>query len=263
MAGGARLRPVIVPPPLFLLLPDFGGANELGSVSSLTFDGTGVELDSDVLSVLSGGWTDGDGSGLMIDDEVGLTSDGNWESTSGERWRTIILLFFAAFDVDLVVVLVDDMVNDGGVDGCRGCEAGVDYGDGCLSESSRCAREGSLITCLRPIQAKLGSPGPGSADPIWSCMYFSSRTNYGVVVVWYSRKIFRMVSCIVKKGDKWRVLMRRIAAHSLWGHFRQRHELASRFATYRPKLFGDLEFGRIVKHRPCASSRSPRRTNQR
>jgi hypothetical protein len=68
MAGGARLRPVIVPPPRFRLPSTFGGgASELGSLSlsSLTFDGRGVELDSEVLSVLSGGWTDGDGSALV------------------------------------------------------------------------------------------------------------------------------------------------------------------------------------------------------
>ena len=163
MAGGARLRPVIVPPPLFRLLSTFGGASELGSVSSFTFDGIGVELDSDDLSALSGGWTDGDGSGLMAGDEDGFTSDGNWASKSGDRVRTTILLFFAVFDIDLDVVLADDMVGDGGVDGWCGGVVEVDYGDDCLAKSSRCAREGSLITCLRPIQAKLGSPGP------WIC----------------------------------------------------------------------------------------------
>lgn len=66
MAGGARLRPVIVPPPRFRLPSIFGGgARELGSCSSLAFDGMGVELDSDVLSTLSGGWTDGEGSALI------------------------------------------------------------------------------------------------------------------------------------------------------------------------------------------------------
>ena len=79
------MRPVIVPPPLFRLLSVFGGASEFGSVSSFGFDGIGVELDSDVLSALSGGCTDGDGSGLMVNDELRFTSAGYRSSRSGDR----------------------------------------------------------------------------------------------------------------------------------------------------------------------------------
>lgn len=85
IAGGARFRPVTVPPPLLRLLSAFGGANELASVSSLAFDGKGVELDSDDFSARSGGWTDGDGSTLTGDGDAGLVSDGNCASRSGER----------------------------------------------------------------------------------------------------------------------------------------------------------------------------------
>lgn len=120
IAGGARLRPLTVPPPL-LLLSTFGGASELESASSLLVDGSGVELDSDDFSADSGGWTDGDGSGLMGADEVGLTSEGHCASSSGESRSVTILLFLADFDVDLVVVvLVDDMVRVGEVDGRKG-----------------------------------------------------------------------------------------------------------------------------------------------
>lgn len=135
MAGGARLRPVMVPPPLLLLGSAFGGANEFWSVWSLPFEGSGVELDSDDLSALSGGWTDGDGSGLMVIDEVGWTSAGNWASRSGDRRNVTILLFFAVFDVDLVVALVDDMAGDGGVDVQCGGVVGVEDRDDCLAKS--------------------------------------------------------------------------------------------------------------------------------
>ena len=117
MAGGARFRPVMVPPALFFFASAFGGASELGSVSSLAFVGIGVSLDSDDFSALSGGWRDGEGSGLTFVSEAGLTSDGNWERASGERLRITILLFFAVLDVDFEEVLVDDMVGDGVVDG--------------------------------------------------------------------------------------------------------------------------------------------------
>ena len=114
IAGGARFRPVMVPPPRFRLPSTFGGgASELGSLSSLAFDGMGVELDSDVLSALSGGWTDGDGSALMCR----LTSAGNWASTSGGKRIVIILLFFADLDVVLLEGVAVDMVGDGAVDG--------------------------------------------------------------------------------------------------------------------------------------------------
>ncbi len=56
MAGGARLRPVMVPPPRFRLPSIFGGgASELGSFSLFAVDGMGVEFDSDDFSALSGG----------------------------------------------------------------------------------------------------------------------------------------------------------------------------------------------------------------
>lgn len=77
MDGGARFRPDIVPPPLFLLLSPFGGANELPSFSSLVFDGMGVELDSDDFSTDSVGCADGEGSILTSDGDAGLMSDGN------------------------------------------------------------------------------------------------------------------------------------------------------------------------------------------
>lgn len=126
IAGGARFRPVIVPPPLLRLASAFGGASEFGSCSSLPFDGIGVELDSDVLSALSGGCTDGDGSGLTTDGNLRLTSDGNWSSRSGDRRSTTILLCFDVFDVDFVLEFAGGIVVDGGMDGgCRG-EVGVD-----------------------------------------------------------------------------------------------------------------------------------------
>jgi hypothetical protein len=114
MEGGARLRPVTVPPPLRLLLSALGGASELGSVSSLPFDGSGVELDSDALSTLSGGCTDGDGSGLMGVGDAGLTSAGKSASLSGDRRRTTILLFLLPFDADLLAV---EAISADGVDG--------------------------------------------------------------------------------------------------------------------------------------------------
>lgn len=52
--GGARFRPVEVPPLDFFFASALGGANELPSVSSLAFEGIGVELDSDDLSAVSG-----------------------------------------------------------------------------------------------------------------------------------------------------------------------------------------------------------------
>ncbi len=119
--GGARLRPVIVPPPRRLLLSVLGGAREFGSVSSLVVDGMGVELDSDDFSVLSGGCIDGDGSGLMTLGVAGLTSAGKAASLSGERRITTNLLFLLALDVDLAVGVVDDMVGVG-IDG--GCGVG-------------------------------------------------------------------------------------------------------------------------------------------
>lgn len=83
MEGGARLRPVIVPPPLRLLLSVLGGAREFGSVSSLLVDGIGVALDSDDFSAFSGGWIDGEGSGLMTFGVAGLMSAGKAASLSG------------------------------------------------------------------------------------------------------------------------------------------------------------------------------------
>ena len=113
MAGGARFRPVAVPFPFFLpLASTFGGANELASVSSLAFDGMGVELDSDDLSAGSGGWTEGDASSLIFADELRSTSAGNCASASGDRRSVTILLFLAPFDVVLEVVVADDMVGD-------------------------------------------------------------------------------------------------------------------------------------------------------
>ena len=108
---------MIVPPPDFLLLAAFGAADELASTSSLAADGSGVVLDSDDLSACSDGWTDGDASFLMGDEVVGLMSVGNRASASGERRSIIILLFLPPFAVDLVVVLVDDMMGEVGVDG--------------------------------------------------------------------------------------------------------------------------------------------------
>lgn len=96
----------MVPPPRFLLLSVLGGAKELESPSSLLNDGIGVALDSDVLSALSGGCTDGDGSGLMRD--AAGTSTGKSESLSGERCNTTTLLFFVA----RLIVADDDMVGD-------------------------------------------------------------------------------------------------------------------------------------------------------
>ena len=197
IAGGARLRPVTVPPPLLLLLSDFGGASELGSGSSLPFDGSGVALDSDDLSADSGGWTDGDGSGLMDADEVGFTSDGNCASRSGDRRSVTILLFLADFDVDLVVVLVDDIVGDGEVDGlCVGVVV-VDCRDDHLAASSACAREG-LITCSR---SKPSSEHPylfGPCMPQFDCcLYFAHHVIRVVELVWYSGTIFRVEDWIV------------------------------------------------------------------
>ena len=114
MDGGARFLPLTAPPPLFRLPSTLGGgASELGSCSSLTFDGMGVVFDSDDLSALSGGWTDGDGSSVMR----GLTSAGNWASRSGERRSVTILLFLLDFEPPFAVGVVDDMVGDGVVDG--------------------------------------------------------------------------------------------------------------------------------------------------
>lgn len=106
-----------VPPPDLRLLPAFGAADELASASSLTVDGNGVALDSDNLSAFSDGWADGDASFLIGDEIVGLVSVGNRASASGDRRNIIILLFFAPFAVDLVVVLADDMMGEVGVDG--------------------------------------------------------------------------------------------------------------------------------------------------
>jgi hypothetical protein len=92
--GGARFRPVMVPPPRFLLLSVLGGARDLGSPSSLLKEGMGVALDSDDLSALSGGCTDGEDSGLMSC--VAGPSDGKAASLSEERRSVIILLFFVA-----------------------------------------------------------------------------------------------------------------------------------------------------------------------
>lgn len=126
MAGGARFRPVTVPPPLLLfLLSAFGGAKELASVSSFAFNGSGVELDSDDFSVWSGGGTDGDGSIVGGDGDGGLMSDGKRASRSEERRSTITLLFFAPFDVDLAVMAVDDIAGEVGVDGYVLCCVGV------------------------------------------------------------------------------------------------------------------------------------------
>lgn len=111
MDGGARLRPVAVPPPLFRLLSALGGANEFGSASSLLKEGIGVALESDVLSALSGGCTDGDGSALMCDDAG--TSAGKSASLSDERRNTMTLLFLVA----RFVVADDDMMGDVVVDG--------------------------------------------------------------------------------------------------------------------------------------------------
>ena len=134
--GGARFRPVTVPPGFLRLLSGFGGANELVSCSSLAVDGKGVELDSDDFSADSGGCTDGDGSTWTGDGEAGLTSDGNCASTSGDRRNTIILLFLPPFDVDLVVELVDDIVGDGRLEGSGVGDEVVDYRDAFSEESS-------------------------------------------------------------------------------------------------------------------------------
>lgn len=65
----------------------------------------------------------------------------------------------------------------------------------------------------------LGRLGPGSADPIWCCMYIVPRANFGVEVVWYNGKVIRMVRSIVKRMSGWRGLMRRkIAEPSVRGH---------------------------------------------
>ena len=114
IAGGARLRPVTVPPPRFRLPSTLGGgASELVSFSSFAFDGIGVEFDSDDLSALSGGWIDGEGSALMR----GWTSAGNWASRSAERRSVTILLFLLDFAIVLVEAAADDMAGDGVVDG--------------------------------------------------------------------------------------------------------------------------------------------------
>lgn len=62
--GGARLRPVAVAPPLFLLPSALGGASEFGSAASVPA-GTGVAFESEDLSASSGSCTDGDASFLM------------------------------------------------------------------------------------------------------------------------------------------------------------------------------------------------------
>ena len=61
--GGARLRPVTALPPR-LRLSTLGGASELPSVVSAV-GGTGVALDSDDLSLTSGGGADGEGSTVL------------------------------------------------------------------------------------------------------------------------------------------------------------------------------------------------------
>lgn len=114
IAGGALLRPVALAPPLFRLPSTLGGgANELGSCSSLAVDGRGVEFDSDVLSALSGGWTEGEGSGLT----AAGTSAGNLLRASADRCRMTILLFLADLGVALEADGVVDIVDDGGGDG--------------------------------------------------------------------------------------------------------------------------------------------------
>lgn len=165
IAGGARFRPVIVPPPRFRLPSTFGGgASELGSLSSLAFDGMGVELDSDVLSALSGGWTDGDGSALMR----GLTSDGNWASRSGGRRSVIILLFFADLDVVLLMGVADDMVVDGVVEWLmKWWLMVVDGGRTVCLAAAHSVRKGRYVVS---IPAKLGA-----LDPLWEFVARLSR----------------------------------------------------------------------------------------
>lgn len=112
MEGGARFRPETPPaPPLFLLPSTLGGASVLPSPSSLPAAGTGVALDSDVLSARLGG-IDGDASGLS-DDTVGFAAGlacGKRASKSGERRSVITLLFFA--DLDDALAVVEDIVVD-------------------------------------------------------------------------------------------------------------------------------------------------------
>ena len=93
MAGGARFRPVMVPPPRFRLPSAFDGAKELPSVSSLAFDGIGVELDSDVFSADPGGGRERAGSSLMVGGEDDFASDGKRERRSEGRRNTITWLF--------------------------------------------------------------------------------------------------------------------------------------------------------------------------
>jgi len=89
-----------------------GGAKEEASGSSLLFDGSGVEFDSDDLSAESSAWFDSDGSVLMAEGGDDETSGANLFRRSVGRRRITTLLFFDPFGVDLVVVVVDDIVGD-------------------------------------------------------------------------------------------------------------------------------------------------------
>lgn len=119
MDGGALLRPVTAAPPLFFLPSILGGASELGSVPSTVAGGMGVALESDVLSAASDGCADGDASALMACDLVDGLAAGYRARMSGDRCSITILLFLAIFGVDLVVVAVVD-IGEEGDDGC-GC----------------------------------------------------------------------------------------------------------------------------------------------
>jgi len=114
--GGARFRPFAAGPPLLRLLSTLGGASELWSAASLLAEGTGVAFDSDVFPVDSGGCIDGVVSIFGgCADGLGVTSEGKRDRCSGERRNVIIRLFLAVFDVDLVMVVVADIMDDGGM----------------------------------------------------------------------------------------------------------------------------------------------------
>lgn len=176
MEGGARFRPVMVPPPLLRLPSTLGGASELGSCSSFAFDGMGVEFDSDDLSALSGGWTDGEGSVVT----VGFTSAGNWASRSGDRWRTTSLLFLLDLGAAFAEAAGDGMVGDGVADGLTrwwvvmeggrrggGAEAGTACG--CSSGVAVEAKLGPDHALDFAGRVRRGSDGGGGEGSIIRC----------------------------------------------------------------------------------------------
>ncbi len=112
-----------MPPPLRRRSTLGGGASEFPSAASSPCEGSGVALDSEVLSVLSGGCTEGDGSGL-IEGGIGVAKA---RSFSGDRRRMTILLFLLFFDEEVRALLgvVDDMVVDT-VDGYCVCSLMVE-----------------------------------------------------------------------------------------------------------------------------------------